>query len=72
MFRKLYYAIAGNPNEKALEKFYPIVEEVDGLEKSFEAKSDTELRAMTRHFQNRIQSATTKICRKSWPRPRRI
>ncbi len=61
MFRKLYYAVAGDPNEKALKKYYPIVEEVNGLEKSFEAKSDTELRAMTRHFQDRIQSATADL-----------
>ena len=61
MFRKLYYAIAGDPNEKALKKYYPVVEEVNGLEKSFEAKSDTQLRAMTRHFQDRIQSATTDL-----------
>ena len=61
MFRKLYYAVAGDPNEKALKKYYPIVDEVNGLEKSFETKSDTELRAMTRHFQDRIQSATAAL-----------
>ncbi len=61
MFRKLYHAITGDPNERALKPYYPIVDQVNALEKSIEAKSDTELRAMTRHFQDRIQGATADL-----------
>ena len=58
MFRKLYYTIAGDPNEKALKRYAPFVEQINDLEGSFEAKSDDELRAMTAHFRARIRAAT--------------
>jgi preprotein translocase subunit SecA len=46
MFKKLYYTIAGDPNEKILKRFRPVVEEINALEPAFEAKSAGELRAM--------------------------
>ena len=58
MFKKLYYAIAGDPNEKALKAFYPLVEKVNALEASFEAKSNFELRELTQQFRQKIQEAT--------------
>src|SRR4051812_31573900 len=58
MIKKLYYAITGDPNEKALKRFRPVVEEINALEKEFEAKSVDELRAMTAEFKQRIQEAT--------------
>jgi preprotein translocase subunit SecA len=58
MFRKLYNAVAGDPNEKALNKFRPMVEDVNDLEETYEAKSDDELRAMTAQFRTRIREAT--------------
>jgi len=61
MLKKLYYAIAGDPNEKALKRFRPVVEQVNALEKTFEAKSADELRAMTDDFKQRVQSATEEL-----------
>ena len=61
MFRKLYHAITGDPNERALKPYYPIAEKITALEKDFEAKSNEELKAMTRQFQNRIQGTTESL-----------
>ncbi|GIV68414.1 preprotein translocase subunit SecA [Caldilinea sp.] len=61
MFKKLYYTITGDPNEKALKKYRPIVERINGLEKEFERKSAEELRAMTQRFKERIAEATAEI-----------
>ena len=61
MLKKIYYAIAGDPNEKALKRFRPVVEKVNALEKTFEAKSADELRAMTDDFKQRVQSATAEL-----------
>ena len=61
MIKKFYYAITGDPNEKVLKKYRPIVEEINGLEKSFEKKSNDELRGMTIGFQQRILEATTEL-----------
>jgi preprotein translocase subunit SecA len=61
MIKKLYYAITGDPNEKALKRFRPVVEEINALEKEFEAKSVDELRAMTAEFKERVQSATKEL-----------
>ena len=58
MIKKLYYAIAGDPNEKILKRYRPIVTEINAIEKEFEAKSVDELRAMTAEFKQRIQEAT--------------
>ncbi|HHW88702.1 MAG TPA: preprotein translocase subunit SecA [Chloroflexi bacterium] len=61
MFKKLYYAVTGDPNEKVLKKYRPVVEQINGLEKAFERKSADELRAMTQNFQARIAEATTDL-----------
>jgi preprotein translocase subunit SecA len=61
MFKKLYYAVTGDPNEKVLKKFRPVVEEINSLEKEFEQKSADELRAMTQNFQARIAESTTEL-----------
>jgi preprotein translocase subunit SecA len=61
MFKKLYYAVTGDPNEKVLKKYRPIVGQINELEKAFERKSADELRAMTQGFQARIAEATTEL-----------
>jgi preprotein translocase subunit SecA len=61
MIKKFYYALTGDPNEKVLKKYRPIVEQINGLEQTFERKSDGELRAMTAEFQQRIQQATAEL-----------
>ncbi len=58
MIRKFYYAVVGDPNDKALKKLYPFVDEINELEASFEAKSDEELRQMTESFRTRIKETT--------------
>jgi preprotein translocase subunit SecA len=58
MIKKIYYAITGDPNEKTLKRFRPIVEEINELEAEFERKSVDELQAMTGEFKARIQEAT--------------
>jgi preprotein translocase subunit SecA len=58
MFRKMYYAVVGDPNEKELNKLRPMVEQVNALEPEFEAKSNDDLRALTAEFQSRIHAAT--------------
>jgi len=61
MFKKLYYAVTGDPNEKVLKKYRPIVAQINDLEKAFERKSNDELRAMTQGFQARIAEVTAVI-----------
>ena len=58
MIKKIYYAITGDPNEKVLKKYRPVVAEINDLEPTFEQKSADELRAMTAEFQERIRAAT--------------
>ena len=61
MIKKFYYAITGDPNEKVLKRYRPIVEQINGLEKSFEKKSNDELHGLTIGFQQRILQATTEL-----------
>ena len=58
MFKKLYYSVVGDPNEKIIKSYHPVVEEVNALEPEFERKTNDELRAMTDSFRARIQEAT--------------
>ena len=61
MLKKIYYAIVGDPNEKTLKRYRPIVEEINALEAEFEKKSNDELKALTASFKERVQSATTEL-----------
>jgi preprotein translocase subunit SecA len=61
MIKRFYYAITGDPNEKVLKKFRPIVAQIGELEPTFERKSNDELRGMTIAFQQRIQAATAEL-----------
>jgi preprotein translocase subunit SecA len=58
MLRKLLTAIVGDPNDKELKKYQPLVEEVNELEKSFEGKSDDELRELTSEFRRQLAEDT--------------
>ncbi|MCH8989398.1 MAG: preprotein translocase subunit SecA [Chloroflexi bacterium] len=46
--------VLGDPNQKALKKLSPIVEEINGLEPEFQKMTDEELRAMTVEFRSRL------------------
>src|SRR5690606_10502484 len=61
MLRKLYRAVTGDPNEKVLRRYWPIVEEINALEKRFEAMSDDELHGLTEGFRQRIQAETEEL-----------
>ncbi len=61
MFRKLVYAITGDPNEKILNQYRPIVEDINALEPEFERKSNDDLRVLTAQFRERIDAATHEL-----------
>jgi preprotein translocase subunit SecA len=61
MIKRLYYAITGDPNEKILKKYRPVVEEINALEEDFARKSVEELRALTAGFKEQIQTATAEL-----------
>ena len=46
----------GNSNEKALEQLYPMVEQINLLEVSFEKRTDDELQKVTTEFKSRIST----------------
>ena len=37
MFKKLLYSVIGDPNDKAIKRYMPVVEEINALEPTFEA-----------------------------------
>jgi preprotein translocase subunit SecA len=46
--------IFGNRNQRELKKLQPLVDRINGLEPTFKAKSDDELKAMTPEFKRRL------------------
>jgi len=50
--------IFGDPNEKMVAKYWPRVEEINKLEKDFEAFSDSQLKEKTNEFRQRLNSST--------------
>jgi preprotein translocase subunit SecA len=54
MFKKFLNAILGDPNERELRKLQPLVDEINGLEREFQALSDAELKAKTTEFKERL------------------
>ncbi|MCB0080250.1 MAG: preprotein translocase subunit SecA, partial [Caldilineaceae bacterium] len=61
MLKKIYYAITGDPNEKVIKGYRPLVEEINDLEEEFAAKSNDELRAMTAAFKAQVQESTAEL-----------
>ena len=53
MMRNVLRTIAGDPNERALKKLQPVVDQVNALEAEFEALDDAALRAKTDEFRQR-------------------
>ena len=51
--------IFGDPNEKAIRKLKPVVEEINKLEKKFEKFSDEEIKEQTGKFKKRIKRGET-------------
>ncbi|MFZ1754765.1 MAG: preprotein translocase subunit SecA [Caldilineaceae bacterium] len=61
MIKKIYYAIAGDPNEKEIKRLQPNVERINELEAEFGNKSGDELRAMTDSFKKEIAAETAEV-----------
>ncbi len=51
--------IFGDPNEKAINKLKPVVEEINKLEKKFEGFSDGEIKEQTGKFKERLKKGET-------------
>jgi preprotein translocase subunit SecA len=51
--------IFGDPNEKALKKIQPIVDEINKLENKFQSFSDEQLKNQTTEFKKRIEKGET-------------
>ena len=61
MLRRIYYKIAGDPNEKILNRYRPIIEEINELEDEFEARTNAELAELTQDFQSLIVEETEEV-----------
>ena len=51
--------IFGSRNQRELRKLQPVVDRINRLEPTFQAKSDDELRAMTPEFKRRLDKGAT-------------
>ncbi|MDP3970278.1 MAG: preprotein translocase subunit SecA [bacterium] len=51
--------LLGDPNVKEIKKINPFLEQINALEPEFEALSDTELKAKTDYFKQRLQNGET-------------
>ncbi|MBM2848075.1 MAG: secA, partial [Anaerolineales bacterium] len=58
MFRNIIKAIAGDPNQKEIQKHAEVVAQINDLEPQFRALSDDDLRAKTDEFKARVADAT--------------
>ena len=56
MFRNLLSKVIGDPNERELNKLRPFIEEMNALEREFEALANEELRDKTTEFISRLQA----------------
>ena len=59
MIGKFISKIVGSKNERELKRMQPLVEAVNALEPSMEAKSDAELSALTPAFRERLAAGET-------------
>ena len=58
-FKGMIEKIIGTYSDRELKKIYPIADSVMALEKTMEAKTDSELRAMTDEFKERLKNGET-------------
>ena len=55
----LFKKIFGTHSDRALKDIKPVVDQINALEPEMQAKSDTELRAMTQLFRDRLKAGET-------------
>jgi preprotein translocase subunit SecA len=61
MLKSILTKVVGDPNEKELNKLWPIVEEINALEPEFEKLSAGELQALTAQFKAQIAEAIAEL-----------
>ncbi|PIT86122.1 MAG: preprotein translocase subunit SecA [Candidatus Magasanikbacteria bacterium CG10_big_fil_rev_8_21_14_0_10_43_6] len=59
VIKKAYERVFGSQNEKTLKEFQPIVEQVNGLEATYEALTNEQIQAKTAAFRSRLQNGET-------------
>jgi preprotein translocase subunit SecA len=59
MLKGLFTKVVGDPNERIISKLTPVVEKINGLEASFKALPDEQLRAKTAEFKERLAKGKT-------------
>jgi preprotein translocase subunit SecA len=59
MLKKFVKIFGGDPNKRSIEKFSPVVEQVNDLEPEYEALSDEALRDKTAEFRTRFTGGET-------------
>ena len=59
MLKKFLKLLSGNPTEKVIKQYRPLVEAINALEPEFETLSDAELRAKTDEFRRRLARGET-------------
>ncbi len=58
MFDKLFKMIQGEPGARELRRLYSVVDDINALEPEMQARSDLDLRLLTRGFQERLSTVT--------------
>jgi len=61
LWKGLFGKLAGDPNQRELDKLEPIVDEIASLEPQFEQKSNDELRALTEQFKRELALETAAV-----------
>ena len=56
MFKNVFKAVFGDPNQKEINKLTPLVDEINALEVEMKAKSDDEIRQMMIEFRQELRS----------------
>ena len=59
MFGKLISLIAGDYNQKQLNKLRPIVKQINGFSTEYDALSDDQIKAKTQEFKDRLTKGET-------------
>jgi preprotein translocase subunit SecA len=58
MLKNIFKAVLGDPNQKEIKKFTPLVEDVNRLEAEMQAKSEADLRQMMVDFRRQLAEDT--------------
>ena len=61
MFKSVFRAVFGDPNQKEIKKFSPLIEDINALEAEMKAKSDEEIRQMMAEFREQLREDTSEL-----------